>query len=147
VAVFLLAVPVALWLAWLLGCERLSLLTPARGCAMLPGMTDADRYHLLFGPYKAPTLRRGDRAMCLVRDCMVVVTAWTDARIPWPRCCGLDGGGAGSGLPVNGKQARAVHTEAAAAVCYWWGVVYLISLASCSALRRHTGRHRADRPQ
>jgi hypothetical protein len=37
-------------------------------------VTDADRLKLLFGPYKAPALRRGDRASCLVRDCLVVVT-------------------------------------------------------------------------
>jgi hypothetical protein len=60
-------------------------------------MTDRDRVQLLFGPYKAPALQRGDRAFCLVRDCEVVVTGWTDARIPWPRCRALDSLGPGSG--------------------------------------------------
>jgi hypothetical protein len=32
------------------------------------------RLRLLRGPYKAPRLRRGDRAFCLFRDCDVVVT-------------------------------------------------------------------------
>ena len=47
-------------------------------------MTDRERVKLLFGPYKAPPLRRGDRAVCLYRDCDVIVTSWTDARIPAP---------------------------------------------------------------
>ena len=44
---------------------------------------------LLGGPYTAPSLRVGDRTTCLVRDCAVVVTSWTDAEIPWrafPTC-------------------------------------------------------------
>jgi hypothetical protein len=49
-------------------------------------MKDADRVKLLFGPYRAPPRKRGDRAFCLFRDCTVVVTSWTDVRIPWPRC-------------------------------------------------------------
>jgi hypothetical protein len=88
-------------------------------------VTDADRFKLLFGPYQAPALRRGDRASCLVRDCLVVVTTWTDARIPWPRCrqCRKGrGSGGGSGLLVDEELAHAVRTESAAALSYWWGV-------------------------
>lgn len=44
-----------------------------------------DRVRLFHGPYKAPRLCRGDRAFCLFQDDDVVVTSWTDARIPWPR--------------------------------------------------------------
>jgi hypothetical protein len=29
-------------------------------------MTDADRFKLLFGPYKAPALRRGDQASSII---------------------------------------------------------------------------------
>jgi hypothetical protein len=54
-------------------------------------MKHADCVKLLFGPYRPPVLRKGDRAFCLFRDCAVVVTSWTDARIPWPRCRALDG--------------------------------------------------------
>src|SRR5262245_9820977 len=43
-------------------------------------MNEADRVKLLFGPYRAPPLKRGDRAFCLFRDCLVVVTSWTDSR-------------------------------------------------------------------
>jgi hypothetical protein len=84
-------------------------------------MTDRDRVKLLFGPYQAPALRRGDRAFCLLRDCTVVVTSWSSDRIPWPRCRALDGTGGGSGLLLDEELARAVRHESAAAVMYWWG--------------------------
>jgi hypothetical protein len=77
---------------------------------------------LLAGPYTPPVLRRGDRATCLYRDADVVITSWTSAPIPWPRCCRPGTHGGGSGLLLNEELARAVRTESAAAVCYWWGV-------------------------
>jgi hypothetical protein len=83
-------------------------------------MTNRERVKLLFGPYRAPLLKRGDRATCLFRDCTVVVTGWTDARIPWPRCRALGSTGGGSGLLVEEELARAVRHESAAAVMYWW---------------------------
>jgi hypothetical protein len=49
-------------------------------------MLDRDLTRLLFGPYKAPRLRKGDRAACLYRDTDIVVTGWTDAGVSWP--CG-----------------------------------------------------------
>jgi hypothetical protein len=51
----------------------------------------------------------------------VVITSWADARISWPRCRPLEGKGHPS-LLVDDELARAVRTEAAAAVCFWWGV-------------------------
>jgi len=45
-------------------------------------MTDPDCVKLLFGPYKAPALKRGDRARCLYRDTTVIITRWSDAPIP-----------------------------------------------------------------
>jgi hypothetical protein len=82
-------------------------------------VTDRERVKLLFSPYKAPPLKRGDRATCLFRDCDVIVTSWTDAPIPWPRCRALDSRG-GSGLLVDEELARAVRHESSAAMGYWW---------------------------
>src|SRR5262245_33850281 len=76
---------------------------------------------LLAGPY-TPPLRRGERTTCLYRDADVTVTSWTSAPIPWPRCCRPGTHGGGSGLLVTEELARAVRSESAAAVCYWWGV-------------------------
>jgi hypothetical protein len=75
-------------------------------------VTDRERVKLLFGPYKAPPLKRGDRAFCLVRDCEVIITSWTDALIPWPRCRAVDSPGPGSGLLVDEGLARAVTHQA-----------------------------------
>jgi hypothetical protein len=83
-------------------------------------MTDRERVKPLFGPYQAPPLNRGDRTTCLYRDATVVVTSWTDAPIPWPRCRALDTPGPGSGLLVDEELARAVRHESAAAIMFWW---------------------------
>jgi hypothetical protein len=84
-------------------------------------MRDADRFQLLHGPYTPPALGRGDPAVCLFRDGAVVVTGWSDGRIPWPRCRRPDTHGGGSGLLVDAKLARAVRCESAQAVRSRWG--------------------------
>src|SRR5262245_27377772 len=70
---------------------------------------------LLAGPHTPPPLRRGDRATCRYRDADVVITSWTSAPIPWPRCCRPGTHGGGSGLLVTEELGRAVRTEPAIA--------------------------------
>lgn len=79
-----------------------------------------DRHKLLHGPYQAPALQRGDRATCLHRDAEVVITSWTDAPIPWPRCRAIGVRGS-SGLLITEELVRAIRTEASLAIQYWWG--------------------------
>ena len=79
-----------------------------------------DRLRLLHGPYQAPGLRVGDRTTCLYRDCDVIVASWTDAPISWPRCKRTTGKGHPS-LLVDAELLRAIRTEGAATVGYWWG--------------------------
>jgi hypothetical protein len=106
-------------------------------------MTDRERVKLLSGPYTPPKLKRGDRAMCLFRDCTVVITSMSAGRIPWPRCRALDQrGGGGSGLLVEEELARAVRSESAAAIKHWWGV----STKAVWHWRRALGVGRADNP-
>jgi hypothetical protein len=42
-------------------------LSAGAGSGRLAGMTNRERIKLLFGPYEAPPLKRGDRAVCLFR--------------------------------------------------------------------------------
>jgi len=72
----------------------------------------------LHGPYQSPNLKVGARTHCLLRDSMVVITSWTDARIPWPRCRALDARGGGSGLLLDEELARVVRCESAKAIAY-----------------------------
>jgi hypothetical protein len=85
-------------------------------------MHNAVRFQVLHGPYTAPALRRGDRATCHFRDADVIVTGWSDGRIPWPRCRLPGTHGGGSGLLVDEELARAVRSESKQAVMFWWGV-------------------------
>jgi hypothetical protein len=85
-------------------------------------MRASDRTRLLGGPYRAPRLRKGDRATCLFRDCDVIVTGWTDARISWPRSRPLDVPRSHPSLLVDDELARAIRQGSAAAIRHWWGV-------------------------
>jgi hypothetical protein len=82
--------------------------------------TDPDKVKLLHGPYRTRRLRRGDRAQCLYRDKLVIVTGLSAGRIPWPLC--KPPGRAHPGLLVEDELARAIRCESVLALRYWWGV-------------------------
>jgi hypothetical protein len=69
-------------------------------------MKAADRLKLL-GTYRTPRVRVGRVLMCEARDCDVIVTGYSDARIPWP--IGRRRGKPARGLVVFGGLARAVR--------------------------------------
>jgi hypothetical protein len=80
-----------------------------------------DNVKLLYGPYKAPRLKKGDRARCLLKNCLVEIKNWSNARIPWPHGVPVGKRGHPSHL-VDKELARAIRTEAAVAIRFWWGV-------------------------
>jgi len=82
-------------------------------------MKAADRFKLL-GTYRTPRVRLGRVMSCEARDCDVIVTGYTDARIPWP--VGRRKGATAFGPIVFGDMARAVRTASNQAVCHWFGV-------------------------
>ncbi len=85
-------------------------------------MTDAERIQLLFGPYRAPPLKKGDRALCLYRDRQVVITGWSDAPISWPLCMAFGSPHGRPGPLIDEELARAIQHESLSAIQYWWGV-------------------------
>src|SRR5262245_8549309 len=48
----------------------------------LPVKRVPEKCWLLYGPYTPPSLKRGDKATCLFRDCDVIVTAGRTRRSP-----------------------------------------------------------------
>jgi hypothetical protein len=83
-------------------------------------MRDADRFRLL-GTYRTPRVRVGRVLSCEARDCDVVVSGYTEGRIPWPVGYPRERGGSPAPV-VFGDLARAVRTESNQAVFYWFGI-------------------------
>jgi len=83
-------------------------------------MNDRDRFKLI-GTYKTPRVRIGTVLTCEARDCDVVVTGYSDGRIPWPRGRKRQAGG-GAGFVVFGGLSDAIRIESNLAVSHWFGV-------------------------
>jgi hypothetical protein len=81
---------------------------------------DTDRFRLL-GTYETPRVRLGTVLSDEVRDGDVVVSGYTDARIPWPVGHSKERGGFPA-LVVYGRLVQAVRRESNQAVCHWFGV-------------------------
>jgi hypothetical protein len=92
------------------------------GCVTLDAINPHDRVALLHGPYRAPALRKGDRATCLFRDCEGVVISLTDAPISWPRCRSVEHRRSAPGLLVDEEMVRGIQNESAAAIIHWWRI-------------------------
>jgi hypothetical protein len=81
-------------------------------------VNDADRFRLLFGPYRMPRCRVGRKLFCEVRG-WVTVRGLSDNPIPWPQTRGKRGR---PFLILCGDLVKAVRRESNQAVAYHWGV-------------------------
>lgn len=80
-------------------------------------LPDDERFRLLGGPYTPPAVRRGDWLFDELRG-LVEVGGYTSGRIPWPH---TKKAGRGA-IILCAELVRAIRTESALAVKYWWGV-------------------------
>jgi hypothetical protein len=83
-------------------------------------MLDSERVKLLYGPYRPPCCKLGDKLACEYRDREMVVKGMTDAPISWP----ASRRGSRSSPIVCGDLVRAIQKESETAVAYHWGVHY-----------------------
>jgi hypothetical protein len=67
--------------------------------------SEREKVTLLYGPYTPPRLQLGERAFCLVRDRLIVVTDWSEARLSWPLGHALEQGG-GRGILAVSRHSR-----------------------------------------
>jgi hypothetical protein len=94
-------------------------------------VNDPDRFKLLFGPYRTPRFRYGERVLCDVRG-LVVICGLTDSSIPWLICRGIGRSTGRTSLVVFDDLAIAIRRESAQAVAHHWGV----SVVTVSKWRR-----------
>jgi hypothetical protein len=81
-------------------------------------MIDSERFKLLYGPYKMPICKLGEKLLCEYRDKELSVKGITDGLIQWPSAF------RGKVLSpiVCGDLVRAIRTESEMAVAHHWGV-------------------------
>jgi hypothetical protein len=79
----------------------------------------------LIGEYTPPAVQKGQRVTCLYRDTLCAVTAISSAPIPWPRVRVIGQKGRPT-LWANDELVRAIRTESAKSLKYWFGVSGLL---------------------
>jgi hypothetical protein len=99
---------------------------------MLATTTDAHRFHLHHGPYRAPDVEPGQTLKCEIRG-RLTVGRFSEARIPWPISRGSQHGGCS--YIICGDLGKAIRCESALALHYWFGV----GTATISKWRRALG--------
>ncbi len=107
-------------------------------------MKDSERFKLI-GSYKPLRVKIGTVLACEFRDCEVVVTGYSEGRIPWP--IGKAKGQRTKTWVICGDLADAIRRESNQAVCYWWGITPQTVTKWRAALgveRHNEGTHRLE---
>ena len=106
-------------------------------------MEDSDRYKLLYGPYRPPKCRIGDKMPCEFRDREVTVRLMTDAPIQWP----AHRGGLLPAVIVCGDLIRAVRSRIRDRSCTPLGRFHgdRQELAQSTLCTAHHSRHASAR--
>jgi hypothetical protein len=76
----------------------------------------------MIGSYSMPAVSLGEEVLCLYREEYCRITSITAARIQWPRCRPIKRNAGSNSLYVDETLKRAILTESALALSYWFGV-------------------------